>query len=53
VIYYHWNALSSTVLATDSSGNKAWEENYQPYGKQIKGEEDGRSSVFYTGKHTD
>jgi RHS repeat-associated protein len=52
VIYYHWNALSSTVLATDSSGNKVWEENYQPSGKQIKAEKDGRSGVFYTGKHT-
>ena len=44
--------LGSPILATDESGDTLWQEDYQPYGKQITNE-DGDNSVGFTGHKDD
>ena len=44
--------LGSPILATDENGDTLWQEDYQPYGKQLTNE-DGDNSVGFTGHKDD
>ncbi len=51
VSYYHNDALGSPIATTDETGNKHWEEVYEPYGERyLKEPQSGDNRVFYVGK---
>jgi len=51
VRYYHQDHLVSSRLVTDSSGNRAWMENYEPHGPLSGGSTAER--WLYAGKSLD
>ena len=53
VVYYHNDPLGSPIAATDAGGNLLWQEDYAPYGERLRREDQGKDSVWYTGKEED
>lgn len=50
VTYHHFDALGSTVAASDEQGNVVWRETYQPYGERIQNQAAASSNTrWYTG----
>jgi RHS repeat-associated protein len=50
ITYYHNDFAGNPLAATDESGNLLWKENYRPYGEQVKKEDGGTNSDWFTGK---
>ena len=54
VSYVHFDALGSSVAATDEQGNIVWRETYQPYGERIRNEASAATNTrWYTGHPQD
>jgi RHS repeat-associated protein len=53
VVYLHPDITGSPVMATDAAGNVIWKERYAPYGERQVKVDDGRNSLWYTGKSQD
>jgi RHS repeat-associated protein len=53
ITYLHPDITGSPVMATDSAGNVVWKERYAPYGERRVKADDGRNSLWFTGKDQD
>jgi RHS repeat-associated protein len=53
ITYLHPDITGSPVMATDAAGNVLWKERYAPYGERQVNADDGRNSLWFTGKGQD
>jgi len=53
ITYLHSDITGSPVMATDAAGNVLWKERYAPYGERQINADDGRNSLWFTGKAQD
>lgn len=54
VTYFHNDATGTPLLATDTAGNLAWKEHYQPYGDRLnKQAASGNNKLWFAGKPQD
>ncbi|UTY59245.1 RHS repeat-associated core domain-containing protein [Massilia sp. erpn] len=52
--YFHNDVAGTPMLATDSNGNVAWQENYRPYGEQLnKAAASSNNKLWFAGKPYD
>jgi RHS repeat-associated protein len=53
ITYLHPDITGSPIMATDAAGNVLWKERYAPYGERQVNADDGRNSLWFTGKGQD
>jgi RHS repeat-associated protein len=54
IVYLHNDATGTPLMATDSSGNVLWKENYRPYGEKLNNQPaSANNRIWFAGKPYD